>query len=111
MSREKRESVVWMHCGEFFFLYIFSSHYCRPHFIKVSNKGLCYVVHGKCVVMFCSFGIDYKALGSSNAAGEQSACKCDVFYFTLVPGVNNNQWPKLDVSYMLYTYVICLIVL
>lgn len=28
-----------------------------------------------------SLGINYKALGSSKAAGEQSACKCDLVYF------------------------------
>lgn len=87
--------------------------YNRPHFIKVLNKGLYYAVRRKGVVMFCPLEliILWKALGSSNAARVQSACKRDPVYFTLVLSVNNNQRAKLDVSYMLYPYVICLIAL
>lgn len=87
--------------------------YCRPHFIEVLNKGLYYAVSRKGVVMFCPLEliILWKAFGSSHAAGVQSACKCNPVYFILVLGVNNNRRPKLDVSYMLYLYVICLIVL
>lgn len=84
--------------------------YFKSNFIKVSNKEFCCVVRGKCLVMFCPLKL-LQNFRSSKAAGEQSACKCDLVYFPLVPGVNNNQWPELDVSYMLYTYVICLIVL
>lgn len=84
---------------------------CRPRFIKVLNKELYYAVRRKGVVMFCPLEliILWKALGSSNAARVQSACKCDPVYFALVLSLNNNRRPKLDVSYMLYPYVICLI--
>lgn len=87
--------------------------YCRPHFIKVLNKGLYYAVRGKGVVMFCPLDliILWKALGVIKCIRVQSACKCDPVSFTLVLVVNNNQRPKLDVSYMLYPYVICLIIL
>lgn len=81
----------------------------------VLNKGLYYAVLRKGVVMFCPLELImlWKAFGSSNAARVQSACKCDPVYFILALRVNNNnnRRPKLDVSYMLYPYVICLIVL
>lgn len=100
-------NVDWTHCGS---ICVYVLAYCRPHFIRVLNKRLYYAVCRKCVVMFCppELIIVWKASGSSNAARVQSACKCDPVYFTLVL---NNWWPKLDVSYMLHPYVICLLVL
>lgn len=103
-EEEALGNVDWIHCGSFC-VYVLA--YCRPYYIRVLNKGLYYAwMQKRCCDILSPGILPWKALGSANAAKVQSACKCDPLYFTVL-----DSWQQqLDLSFMFYPYVICVIV-